>query len=416
MTKHALQYKILDLLLLKNRGGGNKTKAICHNAHLMRTDKTISLIYGMSTGNQQTMATIHRNGSIRVYHRYANVGNKIWAWRMQKFFDLLNVHTIGNDNYFSKLTISEGYQNNISLVSAAELPQRDLTAQEAKALAEYEALPMHERWGKRTPYLRLRYGPDYWYGVITDYRLPAAHTPAPCFIIRPMPGKTTGGYYFDLSPTQAGDSGFTVLKGHRRMKFYKCVSPSGGTTFSKYQWSMPTTDEATGETTPGDWLTIEGNLEFCRKGIHICTLDQICCWMNDFANLVVEMEYEGKVLTGSNNDNKYLVRKARIKRIVADTTDFQKQFGSHSRSSAAQRALKALTQGKQLKQPEVYKIDVRVTHIVSTTATVYSKAELARVRKQAVTEARRWSAYSSNFGTTSQTCQTCSSKTTLLPQ
>jgi len=408
MSTPALPYRVLDQVLNKNRGNHN-SKYLMKDCHLVRQNKTIALVYRYHTANPQTMAVVYRNGSINVYNRYHNASHEIWGFRVQKLFDLLNGHTLVNDDYLSRLTCSDGYRNNIAIQSVAELPKREMTADELQTRADYEALEGRERWGKYYSAPSLHYGPNYWYGQIDNTMLNTGIVTAPLFTIRAAPGKTPGGYWIDRSTQRFGDSGLSVLKGHKKKRFYKCMSPEGTTSFSNFTWDMPKTDEATGETIPGNWHTITGELEFCRKGIHICTLDQITAWMSQASNMLVEMEYEGPVLTNNSSDNKYLVRKARVVRIAADLTDFIAQFGTRNHGDAAFKALKGLVKGKQLKKPTVYQLEIRVTHKVTAEITAYSKAEMNRQRAELIRAAKSHNIYQ---GTTKLV--TCSSKATIL--
>lgn len=86
-------------------------------------------------------------------------------------------------------------------------------------------------------------------------------------------------------------------------RFYKVTGPNGEAVWSGHgTWPLPT------DTEPGEWWEVEGELEACRNGLHICTADQLVTWLRD-GGVIWRAEVEGEALDAGG---KYVARKVRL--------------------------------------------------------------------------------------------------------
>lgn len=92
--------------------------------------------------------------------------------------------------------------------------------------------------------------------------------------------------------------------------YYKILTDDGKScNGGNMQWSLPTKDDGTW--TPGDWMPdIEGELEPCENGYHLCRPQDLVHWLNE---AIFEAEYEGEII---ESDDKIVVRRARLLRRV----------------------------------------------------------------------------------------------------
>ena len=68
--------------------------------------------------------------------------------------------------------------------------------------------------------------------------------------------------------------------------------------------------------TLGEWMPeIEGNLELCENGYHLCRREDLAHWLGE---AIFEAEYDGEIIEG---DDKVVVRKARITRRIDTWTE-----------------------------------------------------------------------------------------------
>ena len=93
------------------------------------------------------------------------------------------------------------------------------------------------------------------------------------------------------------------------MTLYKVINEDGSCAHGgDGTWSLPTRNED-GIWTPGDWWVVEGELELCENGLHMCDgEEQLVRWLGA---AIFEAEYDGEIVRG---DDKVVVRKARLSR------------------------------------------------------------------------------------------------------
>ncbi len=79
------------------------------------------------------------------------------------------------------------------------------------------------------------------------------------------------------------------------------------------QWSLPTLNEPLEEWVAGKWMPpIEGDLEPCQNGYHLCELKDLRNW---FGPRIFVAEYKGRRVDA---DNKIVVRNVRLVREVVE--------------------------------------------------------------------------------------------------
>lgn len=87
-------------------------------------------------------------------------------------------------------------------------------------------------------------------------------------------------------------------------KLYKSLDKDGKGPYSGMAWSLPREE-------PGDWMPpVEGKLEVCLNGYHLCARDQLVEWIDA---RVFEAEYRGERL---DEGDKIVVREARLLREI----------------------------------------------------------------------------------------------------
>lgn len=100
-----------------------------------------------------------------------------------------------------------------------------------------------------------------------------------------------------------------------KKKLFKFTG-KGGETYNGYKWPLP--KKVKGEWIPGEWTEpIKGKLEPCERGYHLTDFERIWKWSNEE---MYEVEYKGKLVT-SKDDDKYVVRQARLTRRVEKWND-----------------------------------------------------------------------------------------------
>ena len=95
------------------------------------------------------------------------------------------------------------------------------------------------------------------------------------------------------------------------MKYYKVLKSDGScVNGGKGKWHLPK-KKKDGTWTPGKWMPeIEGELEPCENGYHICRPADLVHWLDE---AIFEVEYQGEIV---EDDNKCVIRKARLLRGV----------------------------------------------------------------------------------------------------
>ena len=95
------------------------------------------------------------------------------------------------------------------------------------------------------------------------------------------------------------------------MKYYKVLKSDGScVNGGTGRWYLPK-KKKDGTWTPGKWMPeIEGKLEPCANGYHICRPTDLIHWLDE---AIFEVEYDGEIV---EDDNKCVVRKARLLRGV----------------------------------------------------------------------------------------------------
>jgi len=93
------------------------------------------------------------------------------------------------------------------------------------------------------------------------------------------------------------------------MKYYKVLDKHGRSCHGgDAEWSLPTQNDD-GTWTPGEWMPeIEGELEPCRNGYHVVTLEQLPSW---FGERIFEVEVGDEIV---HADDKSVVRTCRLTR------------------------------------------------------------------------------------------------------
>jgi hypothetical protein len=56
---------------------------------------------------------------------------------------------------------------------------------------------------------------------------------------------------------------------------YKFLAAGGVGRFSDYRWPLPTDER------PGAWVSVHGDLEACRNGVHACRVRDLPYWLDD---------------------------------------------------------------------------------------------------------------------------------------
>ena len=95
------------------------------------------------------------------------------------------------------------------------------------------------------------------------------------------------------------------------MAYYKVLKSDGSCVNGGVgKWHLPK-KKKDGTWTPGKWMPeIEGELELCENGYHICRTADLVHWLDE---AIFEVEYDGEIV---EDDNKCVVRKARLLRRV----------------------------------------------------------------------------------------------------
>ena len=95
------------------------------------------------------------------------------------------------------------------------------------------------------------------------------------------------------------------------MKYYKVLNNKGECiNGGKGKWYLPT-KQKDGTWEPGKWMpVIDGELEACRHGYHLCRPNDLIFWLNE---AIFEAEFVGESV---NICNKIVVRKARLVRKI----------------------------------------------------------------------------------------------------
>ena len=93
------------------------------------------------------------------------------------------------------------------------------------------------------------------------------------------------------------------------MKLYKILDNEGNSCHGgDANWDLPTKG-VDRNWIPGEWIPeIEGKLELCVNGYHLCRTEDLLVWLNA---AIYEAEYKGELLTGKD---KIVVRKCRLLR------------------------------------------------------------------------------------------------------
>ena len=90
------------------------------------------------------------------------------------------------------------------------------------------------------------------------------------------------------------------------MKYYKVLKNDGScANGGSGKWHLPKRGK------PGEWMPkIEGKLELCANGYHICQPQDLIHWLDE---AIFEVEFDGEIV---EDDDKCVVRKARLVRKV----------------------------------------------------------------------------------------------------
>jgi len=88
------------------------------------------------------------------------------------------------------------------------------------------------------------------------------------------------------------------------MKAHKFLASGGHGPFSGFAWPLPAGDE------PGAWVTAEGRLAPCARGVHVCRADDLAHWIHDE---LWEVETSGESIEGTDC---LIVRGARLVRRI----------------------------------------------------------------------------------------------------
>jgi hypothetical protein len=93
------------------------------------------------------------------------------------------------------------------------------------------------------------------------------------------------------------------------MKYYKVLDKNGYSCHGgEAEWSLPTRN-ADGTWTPGEWMPeVEGELEPCRNGYHVVTLEQLPDWLGE---RIFEVEPGDEIV---HEDDKSVTRTCRLTR------------------------------------------------------------------------------------------------------
>jgi hypothetical protein len=90
----------------------------------------------------------------------------------------------------------------------------------------------------------------------------------------------------------------------------KFLTADGKGPQTKFEWPLPRKTKR-GRWHPGRWVTVSGELEVCKRGIHACLPDQARQWMNDRL-FVIELQ---EVV---EQRDKLLARRGRLLREVEE--------------------------------------------------------------------------------------------------
>jgi len=93
------------------------------------------------------------------------------------------------------------------------------------------------------------------------------------------------------------------------MKLYKSLSRDGRSCHGgNAEWSLPK-KSVDGRWEPGEWMEeIEGELELCSNGYHLCNSEQLILWLGA---RIFEAEHKGEIKEG---EDKQVVRRCRLVR------------------------------------------------------------------------------------------------------
>ena len=378
MSSPILPYRVWDKILKKHPYA---TKAIANKTHVVRTKPTeISLVYGYNSPRVHlTLATITKTAGINFISPGDELSHKMLSFRINKFLAPINRVTHDDPDYLGELRANDGWNMPLNIISVAKLPEREMTADEAKVISDYKAKNAADKNSWRGPdyvpyYLtpRLSYQPDYWYGTVDSVNLKTRK--GTVVTVRFAAGKTCSGMYFDHT-LQSED--YPLLRGWSRKKFYKVMDEQGVTGYARFHWPMPTIDLDTLEVTPGEWHEVEGKLNTCHNGIHVCIIDQIPNWVSsNHRFMLVEMETGPVYDVGDSG--KYLTRKARVKRVICDLSDVLKFHGSVPQIKLIKKKMKGINPPK----PKTYKMSMDARVRITREVKVYSQRELKHIKAE----------------------------------
>jgi len=142
--------------------------------------------------------------------------------------------------------------------------------------------------------------------------------------------------------------------------YYKVLKNDGScVNGGKGKWHLPKGNK------PGRWMPeIEGELELCENGYHICRREDLVNWLDE---AIFEVEFKGEIIEG---DGKCVVRKARLVRkldtwnektarlFAADCAErvlpiFEREYPDDDRPRKAIQAARDFVDGK-ISRDELY--------------------------------------------------------------
>lgn len=97
-----------------------------------------------------------------------------------------------------------------------------------------------------------------------------------------------------------------------RGMLFKVLGENGDARMGTGSWSLPHKDPETGEWIPGEWMpAIEGPLEPCRNGYHLCRAGHLVFWLGP---TIYEAEIHPEDSEVVEVSDKIVVRRARLLR------------------------------------------------------------------------------------------------------
>jgi hypothetical protein len=114
-------------------------------------------------------------------------------------------------------------------------------------------------------------------------------------------------------------------------KYYKVLDRNGRSCHGgDAEWSLPTQNDD-GTWTPGEWMPeVEGELEPCRNGYHVATLEQLPNWLGE---RIFEVEVGDEIV---HADDKSVVRTCRL---IREFTSWNERTARLFACDCAERAL-----------------------------------------------------------------------------